>query len=275
MDDLQNIQFWDSRFQKEIETQKNDQGMTIWSLSGPSFAVRSPQALICLDPYFGGDHFKKNPNPPSMYRTTAVPLNPANTRNFDAVFISHEHNDHCHEETLLALSQASDVTFYAPADTVEEMLSFGISDSRIHQLKIGDQISIKDFTVTVCPAYDPNSPGAVTYVINAGDVKMFFGGDTYAGDVFDELGVSGNLDIAMLAFGRTWYMNEPEILEAACRLKPKVLMPFHWDLWRGHTGNPLKLGRLVERGNFPFDVELLLIGDYLHYHPDGKITTGP
>ncbi len=212
MEDLQSIQFWGSGFQKEIENQKNDQGLTIWSLSGPSFAVRSPQALLCLDPYFGGDQFKKNPNPPGMYRTTAVPLNPANTCNFNAVFISHEHNDHCHEETLLAMSEASDVIFYAPQDTVKEMLSLGIPDKRIYQLNIGDCISIKDFTITVCPAYDPNSPGAVTYVINGGGVKMFFGGDTYAGEVFDELGVSGDLDIAMLAFGRTWYMNEPEIL---------------------------------------------------------------
>lgn len=77
-----------------------------------------------------------------------------------------------------------------------------------------------------------------------------------------------------LAFGRRFYMNEAQMLDAAECLWIRFLLPCHWDIWREFTGNALELGRLVERLKMSFDVELLLIGDYLHYHKDGRYRRG-
>ena len=170
------------------------------------------------------------------------------------------------------MAKGTKCAFYSPASVVKEMIRFGLPKERIYELKPGDQVKAKDAVVKVWMGYDKNEPQAVTYVIDAGGVKTFFGGDSVAGPAFDEIGAKGDLDIAMLAFGRTWYMNESQMLDAAVRLRPKLLLPYHWEMWRGHTGDVLELGRLAERRNLPFDIRLLLVGDYLHYQLDGRFT---
>lgn len=266
-----NVPFWESSFREEVESKTIDDGVLLWSFSGAAFALRTPQSMLYLDPYFGGDPVECAPN---TYRTTAVPIDPSQIRLCDAVLMSHEHYDHCHEDTLLAMVKGTNCQFYGPVSAVKEMLAFGIPKERIHEVRPGDQVQIKDTVVTIWPGYDANEPHAVTYVIASGGVKTFFSGDSSAGPAFDEIGARGDLNIAMLAFGRTWYMNESEMLDAAMRLRPKLLLPYHWELWRSHTGDVLELGRLVERRKLPFKVQILLLGDYLHYRPDGQITKG-
>lgn len=271
MKQKQNVLFWESNFREEVENRKIDDGVLLWAFSGACFALRTSQTMIYLDPYFGGDPVEGTSN---VYRTTQIPLNPAKIRLADAAFITHEHYDHCHEETLEPLVKGTDVQLYGPVSSVKEMLSYDLPKERVHQVKAGNRIKIKDTMITVGPGYDVNEPQAVTYMLESEGIKVFFGGDSSAGPAFDEIGAAGDLDIALLAFGRTWYMNEAQMLDAAERLHPKLLLPFHWELWRGHTGDPLELGRLVERRKLPFEVRLLLIGDYLHYRPDGTFTKG-
>lgn len=265
------VPFWDDSFREEVETQTVDEGILIWALSGPSFALHTPQCMLYLDPYFGGDPLEA---PAHTYRTTAVPLDPAQIRRAEAIIVSHDHYDHTHEDTLLAMAEGTEAHLYGPASAVKQMHTFGLPEERIHQVKAGDEFHIKDAQVTVWPGYDKDEPQAITYLIEADDVRLFFAGDSAAGPAFDQIAAQGDLDVAMLAFGRTWYMDESEILEAAQRLRPKLLLPYHWELWRSHTGDPLELGRLVERRPLPFEVRLLLVGDYLHYRPGGQFTQG-
>ena len=213
--------------------------------------------------------------PAGMYRATAIAMDPSLIRVADAALITHEHYDHCHEETMRAMAKGTDVTFYGPASVVKESASYELGQGKVHQVKPGDQMVIKDVEVTVWPGYDENEPHAVMFAVESGGIKVLFAGDSAAGPAFDEIGECSDLDIAMLAFGRTWYMNESQMLDAAERLRPKLLLPFHWELWRGHTGDVLEFGRLVERRNLPFEVRLPMIGEYLHYFPDGRFEKGP
>jgi len=263
--------FWRDTFRTAIEGTTPDEGVLIWSLGGASFAVRTPEAMVYLDPFFGG------PPPDSeieLFRTTAIPIDPCRIGLADAVFISHEHYDHCHPDSLLMMADGTDASFYGPASAVKLMRQYGLPNDRIRELKPGDRTIVKDVAVTAWPAYDPIEPDAVTYVIEAGGVTLFFAGDSAAGPAFREIAAAKALDIAMLAFGRTWYMGEAEMLDAAAALNPKLLLPYHWELWRGHTGDPLELGRLVERNKPKFEVCLLLLGDHLHYRPGGRFTKG-
>ena len=263
--------FWESSFREEMENYTIEEGLLLWSLSGAVFTLRTPNALIYLDPYFGGDPVECAPY---AYRTTQAPINPSEISICDGVLISHEHYDHCQEETLIPMVESTEANFYGPVSAVKEMVSFGIPQERIVEVKAGDTFKIKDAVITVCPAYDAYEEKAVTYLIEADGVKIFFGGDTSAGEAFDEIGKTDDLDIAILAFGRKWYMDEPNLLDAAERLKPKLLLPCHWDLWRAYTGDILELGRLVEHRQLTFETQVLLIGDYLHYKPNGEYIKG-
>ena len=69
------------------------------------------------------------------------------------------------------------------------------------------------------------------------------------------------LDYALLAFGGDWYMDAEQVLEAATTLGARTLIPFHWEIWRGQTGNLVALFDAYHRRRPPFDLELPLIGD--------------
>ena len=114
------------------------------------------------------------------------------------------------------------------------------------------------------PSHDPGEPHAVTFVLTANGVKLFVSGDTSDGPALSEVAAKHDLDYALLAFGRTWYMSEEQMLAAARKLHPKTLLPFHWEFWRNNTGNIKKLLELYYRENPGFDIEILLIGDSLH-----------
>ena len=164
----------------------------------------------------------------------------------------------------MAIQQNNDCFLYGPSSVFKEVLQYGLPKKKVRKVQTGNKIQVKDIEITVCPAYDENEPEAVTFLISAYGINIFFSGDSAAGDAFNEIGVEYDLDIAMLAFGKTWYMNESQMLDAALKLRPKLLLPYHWELWRGHTGNPLELGRLIEKNHLSFDTKLLQLGDYIH-----------
>ena len=268
---IQRAGFWDKSFVERIESMAVNEGVLLWSLSCASFVIRTREALLYLDPYFGFPEAVQQ----DCFRTTTVPIEPSQIRRGDAALISHAHVDHCHPETLRALTKQTDTVCYGPDSAARAMVSCGLPMESIGEVKSGDRVTVKDAAVTVLPGYDTDEPHGVTYLIESGGVKVFFGGDTRVGPVFDELGANGDLDIAMLAFGSTkFYMDEAQLLDAAERLRPRLLLPYHWDVWHGLTGDALELGRLVERRQPPLDVQLLLIGQYLHYMPDGRFVRG-
>jgi len=266
-----NVAYWEDTFREEVESTRIEDGILIWAFSGPCFALRTPETMIYLDAYFGGDPVECTPN---TYRTTQIPMDPGKITLADAVLISHDHYDHCHEQTLEPMARGTDARFYGPVSAMKEMDSYDLPKNRLCEVKAGDSLRIKDAAIRVWPAYDEGEPSAVTYTIESGGVKVFFGGDSSSGPAFDEVGSAGDLDIAMIAFGRTWYMNEAQLLDAAQRLRPRVLIPFHWELWRSHTGDVIELGKLIERRKPSFDVNLMLVGDYLHYSQGGNCRRG-
>ena len=60
------------------------------------------------------------------------------------------------------------------------------------------------------------------------------------------------------------------LLQAARALNPKTLLPFHWEFWRNHTGSLVKLFEAYDRDQFPFSLQLLLIGDRMQLASDLK-----
>jgi L-ascorbate 6-phosphate lactonase len=258
---MRDVAYWPKAFLDEIETGAPERGVRLWALGGPGFVYRTPLTTIWIDPYFSG-------TPDSMgsaYRATAIPINPEEVTLGDVIISTHAHIDHCHDGTLLPILKHTPAFCVGPASSVKKMHSFGIAADRIRQVQPGDLFQFRDVEFHICPSYDANEPQAVTLVLSSGGTSLFVSGDTSDGPALSEIGAAHALDYALLAFGRTWYMSEPELIQVAGKLRPKTLLPFHWEFWRNHTGNIARLFETYYRDRPSFEIRILLVGDSIQF----------
>jgi len=272
---MRDASYWPKEFLDELESAKPQNGITLWSLGSPSFLYRSPKCAIYIDPYFGPTPPEAKTLYPGVYRTTAVPIYPSEISVADIVISTHDHTDHCHEPTLSAFQAHTKCVFVGPESSAQRMQKGGVDPGRITTVRAGDKLDIKDVQIRVFGSHDPDAPGAVTYILSAGGVNLFVSGDTRDGETLSTVGRGYSIDVALLAFGGTrWYMPHDQMLDTARRLNPKVLLPFHWEVWRSQSGDPLALGKLLALDPPPFDVRLLQIGDHISYEAGSGLVRG-
>jgi L-ascorbate 6-phosphate lactonase len=257
---MRDVAYWPKTFLDEIENAPVTGAALLRALGGPSFFYRTLQTAIWIDPYFYGT---PDDAVPDAYRVPAIPVKPDEVRRADIVISTHDHVDHCHEGTIVPILGKTDAFCVAPSSSAKLMRAWGIANDRIRQVQPGDVIDVRDVKIAVYPSYDPGEPFAVTYVLSTDITRLFVSGDTSDGPALEEIGSTDQLDYALLAFGRTWYMNEEEMLRVAAKLRPKTLLPFHWEFWRNHTGDIGKLFELYYRDRPNFAVKILLSGDAL------------
>ncbi len=255
---MRDVSYWPRTFLDEIEQAAVGESPVLWALGGPSFLYRTAETTIWIDPYFGGT---PDDAVADAYRACAIPVKPDEIRAADIVISTHDHVDHCHEGTVMPILANTGAFCVAPRTSAKLMRAWGVGEERLREVAAGDELAFRDVAISVHGAHDPGEPGAVTYVLESNGTTLFVSGDTARCAALAELGSSRALDLALLAFGRTWYMNEEEMLAAARDLSPRTLLPFHWEFWRNHTGDIVRLLELYHREQPPFDLRVLLIGD--------------
>lgn len=253
---------WTRDFLDEIEATTVERGVLLWALGGPGFALRTPNTLLWIDPYFGGT---PPDSPPGLHRALAVPLDPAWIRRADAVLSTHEHVDHCHRETLLPIASHTPARFIASGASAAQMLEFGIPGERIERVAGGDVRQIGDVQIHTYNTDDPAATDPVGFVLTCQNIALFFAGDTRDTVKLDDVGTNHRLDAALLAYGEPWYMGADELLRAARRLQPRTLIPCHWDIWRGFGGDLNRLFQTFSAASAPFDMRLMQIGDHTRF----------
>ena len=88
--------YWPQDFLDEVESEAVQDGIMVWSVGGQSLILRTPSAMIYIDPFFG--------TIPEYRRSIAIPINPNNVRLADLLLSTHKHVDHCHEESIVPIA---------------------------------------------------------------------------------------------------------------------------------------------------------------------------
>jgi L-ascorbate metabolism protein UlaG (beta-lactamase superfamily) len=161
----------------------------------------------------------------------------------DYVLLSHEHYDHCNSEDLKKVLKSNTTVVAIPA-CKEELAKAGAKN--VKTVKPGDSVKVGGFQVKAIPAYNVNKfrePGKpfhpkvdqkVGYVIETRNgTTIYHTGDS---DLIPEM---DNLapDIALLPVSGTYVMTVEEALQAADRIKPKLVIPMHWGTIVGSKGD--------------------------------------
>lgn len=145
----------------------------------------------------------------------------------DVVLITHEHGDHLQKESI----------DYVSDDNTRLILNQKSSDALEGAGEVmhnGETVSLaKNVTLTAVPAYN-TTPGRENfhpkgngngYLIEMDGFKLYVSGDT---EDIDELAdLPKGIDLAFLAVNQPYTMTVDQCVNAALKLKPVELIPYH------------------------------------------------
>lgn len=143
----------------------------------------------------------------------------------DIVLITHSHGDHLSPPDIAKIAK-EDTVFVCPKD--EKCLA-ALKGRNVKTVAPGDKLEIGGIRIAAVRAhnldkpYHPKSNSWVGYVVQSGDRRFYFAGDT---DLIPEM-KDIEADIAFLPVGGKYTMNATEAAEAAKIIKAKYFVPYH------------------------------------------------
>ena len=204
-----------------------------------SLLIKTMQGNILIDPVFS-NHAGPVPGVLKAFRGTkhyhATDMPP-----IDVLIISHDHYDHLDYRTLIKLKD-NIKTAVVPMGVGSYLVSWGFDPKKIIELNWNQSITLPGgLRVTATPAQHhskrtfnkENKTLWASYVIQAGQYRLFYSGDGGYGSHFKQIGRQyGPFDLALLECGQynqTYvHLGLGQPAHAALDLHARLLQPIHW-----------------------------------------------
>lgn len=155
-------------------------------------------------------------------RRLANTLEPAGVKAADAIFITHEHDDHCDVGAVTEISERTHASVVAPRPALSRLK---ISDRFKVDVKAGDKFKVRGIDVEVVRAYHPQAQDSVGYLLKLPGLRVYHAGDTYK---YSTMG-SMRADLLMVPIGGGTTMDAFSANEVTKEIKPKWAIPMHYD----------------------------------------------
>ncbi len=172
----------------------------------------------------------------------------------DYIVVTHDHGDHLGEAVKLSKKfRAPIITTFELANNLKEKGAETIGANIGGPIKLSD-----DLVAILVHATHSSTLGVPTgVIIKGGEGTIYHAGDTGLFSEMSLLGEMYGIDIALLPIGGHFTMGPYEAAWAVKLLKPKVVIPMHYQTFPVISGSPEELKKhLADMG---IDVKLVVL----------------
>lgn len=225
---------------------KNEKATITW-LGQMGLMVRIGGVALLID-YFASD---------ILDRQTPVPIPVDKIRDVDVIIGTHDHVDHIdHGAWRIWAKTCPNASFVFPAAHVHTVTEDGIAPARQIPIDAGEHVTLGNVTIHAIPAahefLEKDEQGrcpCLQYIIEGSGVRLYHAGDTlrYEG-MLPTLQAFGPIDAVLLPInGRDGAryrrncignMTFQEAADLAGALRPRLVIPGHWDMFADNPGEP-------------------------------------
>ncbi|AEH51417.1 metal-dependent hydrolase [Pseudothermotoga thermarum] len=188
---------------------------------------------------------------PFISDNPACPIKLSDLPKIHYILVTHGHADHLGD--TIKITKANGSTVIANFELCSYIARHGIST---HPMHIGGKYAFDFGTVKLTPAVHGSSliegdlpvyaGNPCGFLIEAEGKKIYHAGDT--GLTKDmELLAKENVDVAMLPIGGNFVMDMWDAVEAVKMIKPKVVVPIHYNTWPVISADPEKFAKEVQK----------------------------
>jgi L-ascorbate metabolism protein UlaG (beta-lactamase superfamily) len=219
--------------------------MKVTYLGHASFKIEEDGKIVYVDPWLTGP---------------TSPITVDDVDKADIVLVTHDHGDHGYAEAL-GICKNTGATFVAINELAHKAGSQGVEN--IHTLNIGGSVNIGGVVVTLVQAFHSSGEGAPTgFIVRFPSGSFYHPGDT---GVFASMGLFAELyspiDLFLSPIGSYFVMDVHQAALATKLLKPRNVIPMHYDTFPVIEANPEKFKALVSETSPDTEVIILKPGE--------------
>lgn len=240
------------------ETVIRDESIGVFWLGGGSFVLKTSQRkIIYIDPYLSDAGYATLgmlKEPPGDYkRMVEVPIEPKDVKT-DLVIATHDHVDHLDPWSIPEIAKANPkAQFIGPHSCCYHFLELGVKPERVVQLNGGETKAIDEIDLTAFCTFHLND--SISFYLREDDITLCFLSDAaYSPDLIREVLRDSEsyrpLDILIIAAnGRAGNLNAENCVFFCSRLRPKVVIPMHYGMFKETHSDPMIVVRALEEPN--------------------------
>ena len=232
--------------------------MHAWWLGQAGFLVQVQGSNLLLDPYLSDTLSEVSAGSEAPYeRIEQIAVDPALLDFVDVVVASNSQLDHLDPGTLPHVL-AGGARFVCPAGS-EEAAAERAGRAPDVVLATGDTADVSGWTITAVPAYHPDTPEALGYVLRNGVYAIYHAGDSQRVLGMAEAVSDEGVDLAFVPInGLHGNMDGADAARLAYETGTQIAVACHHQMFRNDTASPSRF--VAECVRLRVEYRLPLIG---------------